>query len=283
VADAQLSDASIRMSGSGDVVVLDYRARLKIHVVRPDGTMVAASMAPDIAPVAEGEVVGGVDYAASGPVFWSTDATTAQSHAVPVPDDTRQLIQTDSGQLRAMTARSSHAWSDDGGTTWTERDGAVDRTLLSSIATSTDDTHVVVGGGDGATLFPFNQIRRLDADGTWSVTDVPGDPTAYVGMKAVLPDGRFVVAVEDWSDRGRPDQPLTGTPPGIYVSDGDDWSAYARVESGAPFGTPEPMQPMVTDIEVSDAGTLITAFGPDQTTAWTSTDLGVTWREMRVR
>lgn len=40
---------------------------------------------------------------------------------------------------------------------------------------------------------------------------------------------------------------------------------------------------MVTDLEVSDEGTLITAFGPDQTTGWTSTDLGVTWHEMRAR
>jgi hypothetical protein len=283
VADAPLSDASIRVSGNGDVVVLDYRATLKLHVIRTDGTQVAATMSTEAVPVAEGEVVGGVDYAGSRPIFWATDTTTAQAHAVPVPDDTRQLIQTDSGQLRAMTARSSHAWSDDGGETWTERGGAVDSTLLSSIVTSTDDTHVVVGGGDGATLAPFNQIRRLAGDGTWSVIDVPGNPTAYVGPQAVLPDGRFLVAVEDWSDRGRPDQPLEGTPPGIYVSDGDDWSAYSHVESGAPFETPEPMQPMVTDIEVSDAGTLITALGPDQTTAWTSTDLGVTWHEMRAR
>jgi hypothetical protein len=88
VADAPLSDASIRVSGNGDVVVLDYRATLKLHVFRTDGTQVAATMSTEAVPVAEGEVVGGVDYAGSRPIFWATDTTTAQAHAVPVPDDT---------------------------------------------------------------------------------------------------------------------------------------------------------------------------------------------------
>ena len=43
------------------------------------------------------------------------------------------------------------------------------------------------------------------------------------------------------------------------------------------------MQPYVTDIEVTVAGVVITALGPDQTTAWTSTDVGATWQEIPVR
>jgi hypothetical protein len=40
---------------------------------------------------------------------------------------------------------------------------------------------------------------------------------------------------------------------------------------------------MVVDIEVNAEGAVMTALGLDQTTAWTSTDLGVTWHEMRAR
>lgn len=109
------------------------------------------------------------------------------------------------------------------------------------------------------------------------------DPMAYVGPTAVLPDGHFVASIQSWSDNGLANEKPRGTPPGIYVSDGEDCAAYERVESGAPFETAERGQPNVLDIEVNADGALITAIGPDQTTAWTSRDLGATWLKMRVR
>ncbi|UUZ58069.1 hypothetical protein [Nocardioides sp. B-3] len=132
----------------------------------------------------------------------------------------------------------------------------------------------MVHGGDGATLFPFSEIRRLESDGDWSVVVPADDPMAYLGPTPVPADGRFVASVHLWSDNGPARQRPRGTPPGIYVSDGEDWSTYERIESGAPFETPVPFEPMVTDIDVTADGALITAIGPDQTTAWTSRDLG---------
>ncbi|WP_107705633.1 beta propeller repeat protein [Nocardioides allogilvus] len=283
LADATWHHAFVRLSAGGEVVVLDYQRGLSLDVVRADGSVLPVDMVKDVAPVARGEVVAGMVFRPARNRFWATDPATATAHLVPVPDGTHQLIQTDTGQLRAITSDSSYAWSDDGGATWNRHFDALDPHLLPGFVTSTDDRHVVVGGGDGATLFPFSQLRRLEDDGDWSVVEPVDDPMAYLGPTAVLPDGRFVASVQSWSDNGLAGEQPRGTPPGIYVSEGDDWSTYERIESGAPFRTAAPFEPMVTDIDVTADAALITAIGPDQTTAWTSDDLGATWREMRAR
>ena len=283
VADKTWTNALVRISAAGDAVVLDVERRLRVEVIRPDGSVAEADMAEDATPVAEGEVVGGVEYRRRTTIFWATDTTTMVAHPVPVPEDSHQLVQTEGGQLRVLRESGDYAWSDDGGASWNQSAGAVGRNLLPKLATSVDDTHVVVGGGDGATLFPFSEIRRLDRGDSWTVTEPVTDPMAYIGHAAVLPDGRFLVVVQAWGDDGRLDRPLKGTPPGIYVSDGEDWTTYTRVGSGAPFATPGRLEPMVSSISVSDDGVEITALGPEAKTAWTSDDLGVTWRERRVR
>ena len=282
VADKTWTNALVRISAAGDAVVLDVERRLRVEVIRPDGSVAEADMAEDATPVAEGEVVGGVEYRRRTTIFWATDTTTMVAHPVPVPEDSHQLVQTEGGQLRVLRESGDYAWSDDGGASWNQSAGAVGRNLLPKLATSVDDTHVVVGGGDGATLFPFSEIRRLDRGDSWTVTEPVTDPMAYIGHAAVLPDGRFLVSVELWSD-WRYQQPLKGTPPGLYVSDGDDWTSYERIEPGAPFDMPQAMQLLVAHISVAEDETVVTALGPEAKTAWTSDDLGVTWREMRVR
>lgn len=283
LADATWHHAFVRLSAGGEVVVLDYQRGLSLDVVRADGSVLPVDMVKDVAPVARGEVVAGMVFRPARNRFWATDPATATAHLVPVPDGTHELIQTDAGQLRALIERQSYAWSDDGGVTWSRVFDGLGRNFLTSFVASTDDTHVVVHGGDGATLFPFSEIRRLESDGDWSVVVPADDPMAYLGPTLVLADGRFVASVHLWSDNGLARQRPRGTPPGIYVSDGADWATYERVESGAPFVRPAGGQPNVTDIHVTPDGALITAIGPDQTTAWTSDDLGATWREMRAR
>lgn len=285
VADATWRNATVRLSDDGQAVVIDYRTRLRIDVVGPDGRVTPVERSDDVAPLAEGEVFGGVSHRRSETVFWATDAVGARAHPVPAPTGAYQLVQTDRGQLRALTVQQTYLWSDDGGATWQESSGAGEAhgPMLAGFVASADDTHVVVRGGDGATLFPFEQIRRLDSPDSWTVTEVSDDPMAYVGPTGFLPDGRFLASVQSWSDNNLPGKKLKGTPPGIYVSVGGDWSTYERIESGPPFDTPAVFQPMVTDIDVTADGALITAIGPDQTTAWTSRDRGATWLEMRVR
>lgn len=86
----------------------------------------------------------------------------------------------------------------------------------------------VVAGGDGATLFPFAKVARsTDGGGTWRTYDVSGVDrvTAYTSGQVVLPDGRMLVLLNQWSDdrNGHP----SDRPHGPYVSAGDDWSHYA--------------------------------------------------------
>jgi hypothetical protein len=155
--------------------------------------------------------------------------------------------------------------------------------LLQSFTTSVPDVHVVVGGSDGATLFPFGEIRQLDGQDSWSVTAVPDRPMAYVGFTAVLSDGRFLADVDAWSDNGRLGRRLKGTPPGLYVSDGDDWASYTRLELGEPFTEAAYNVPDVRYVDVAGDGTRLGAIGPDGRSWWTSTDLGATWTEQPVR
>jgi len=273
----------VRTSASGETLVVEWDERLDLTLAHPDGSTAEVRRTGLTAPVAPGEIVGGVAHDRRGATFFATDPARGVAHPIPVPEGTVQLLELPSGQLRVTTTQRTYAWSDDGGSSRQEVSGASDGTLLQSFVASTPDVHALTGGSDGATLFPFNQIRRMDSWDSWWVVDQPGDPLAYIGPAAVLPDGRFLASVQSWSDDGRLDQPLKGTPPGIYVSEGADWSAYERIDSGAPFETPARAQPMVVDIEVNAEGAVMTALGPDQTTAWTSTDLGVTWHEMRAR
>ena len=270
-------------SDTGSALVVVWDDRMTMTLIHPDGSLVDVRQDGPRGPVLPGEIVGGVDHTRRGTSFFATDPVTGIAHEILVPAGSAQVSQLPDGQLRVTTLRRTYAWSDDGGATWHEQAGASDGTLTQSFVASTPDTHVLVGGSDGATLFPFSQIRRLEGDGDWSVVVPVDDPMAYVGPTAVLPDGRFVASIQYWSDNGLASEQPKGTPPGIHVSVGDHWSTYERVESGAPFRRPRPFQPMVTDIDVTAEGTLVTAIGPDQTTAWTSGDLGATWREMRVR
>jgi hypothetical protein len=127
--------------------------------------------------------------------------------------------------------------------------------------------HVLVGGSDGATLFPFEQVRRRDDQDSWSVVDQPRGDLAHLGHAAVLPDGRLLIDVEDWHG---------DLPPGLYVSSGADWASYERVEAGAPFdGKPRAID--LVDLRVDEHGATLTAIGPDRTSAWVTEDSGVTW------
>lgn len=273
----------VRVDDEGRAVVVTWGSRLELTVVRPDGSLVDVRRTRDLAPVAPGEVVAGAVHGRGGTTFLATDPVRAVAHPVPVPRDSVQLLQLPSGQLRVTTLRRTYAWSADGGTTWHESAGASATTLLQSMATSAPDEHVLVGGSDGATLFPFEEVRALDSWDSWSVVRQRSGPRAYVGATAVLPDGRFLVDVDAWSDNGRSAGRLRGTPPGLYASDGSNWAAYSRLELGAPFTEPRFGAPDVRYVAVGDAVTTLGAIGPDGRSWFTSSDLGATWVEEQVR
>ncbi|KRF02997.1 hypothetical protein ASG88_06500 [Nocardioides sp. Soil777] len=273
----------VRVDAEGRALVVSWEERLGLAVVRPDGSVVDVRRTRDVAPVAPGEIVAGVVHGRGGASFLATDPVRAVAHPIPVPRDSVQVEQLPSGQLRATTLRRTYAWSDDGGATWHESAGASAATLLQSFATSTPDRHVLVGGSDGATLFPFEEVRTMDSVDSWSVVPQPAGPRAYVGATAVLPDGRFLVDVEGWSDNGRTGGRLRGTAPGLYVSDGSDWAAYSRLEQGTPFAEAAFGVPDVRYAAVDDGSTTLGAIGPDGRSWWTSTDLGGSWEAQPVR
>jgi hypothetical protein len=269
----------VSVDGQGNVLVASWQQRFAMALVRPDGSVVDVRRSRTESPVEAGEVVAGTSFGRRGATtYFATDPVSATAHAVPVPRDTQRLARVGTGQLRAITRHGTYAWSDDGGATWTESAGASD-TLLQSFVTSAPDLHVLVGGGDGATLFPFGEIRWIHEPDGWSVTAVPDRPRAYIGATAVLPDGRFLADVEAWSDAGSPSRRR----PGLHVSDGGDWASYTRLELGEPFAATHRGAPDVRHVDVTGARTSIGAIGPDGRSWWTSADLGATWTEQRAR
>lgn len=108
----------------------------------------------------------------------------------------------------------------------------------------------VLGGGDGATLFPFEKVSRFDGR-RWTAYDVPKvrGQRAYTGGGVVLPDGRLLVLLDHWSGdrRGRP----SATWHGLWASEGDDWTSYRPWRP--PF-SPRPVQPRFGSAVASLAG-----------------------------
>ena len=93
-------------------------------------------------------------------------------------------------------------------------------------------TEAVLGGGDGATLFPFEKTARsTDGGDTWTVVDVahPEGVMPYVEGGVVLPDSRLLTLVAHWSD-DRLHRP-SDRPHGLMVSAGDDWSRFTPLDA----------------------------------------------------
>ena len=104
--------------------------------------------------------------------------------------------------------------------------GVLGGLVTQPVATVGSTGEAMVGGGDGATLLPFEAAARRD--GTrwrrYAVPRVAGE-LAYVDGAVVLPDGRLLALLDHWSgDRG----PRASAPHhGLWISHGDDWGSYS--------------------------------------------------------
>jgi hypothetical protein len=167
------------------------------------------------------------------------------------------------------------------------RDGAAVPGLLPWRAGSLSPrVQAVVGGGDGATLFPFQQAARsTDGGATWTTYDVPkvDGARAYTSGQVVLADGRLLVLLNQWSDdrNGHP----SSRPHGFYVSAGDDWSHYTSImPTFLPALTPAPRgwSPLTSLVTSASNGGVVWTMTYDGL-VYASTDGARTFREIRVR
>ncbi len=130
-------------------------------------------------------------------------------------------------------------WTDDAGASWQRHPSSLDGLLLSPVDALAPGVLAVIGGSDGATLFPFEAFEKsTDAGTTWTSGDFPvfDAARAYSSGGAVLSDGRLLTVLGAFSD-DRPRRPAE-RPHGLYVSDGSDWTRMTPAD--ATFDPPLP-------------------------------------------
>lgn len=268
----------------------------QVFAVGADGTVTPAEPVGGPSPLGADELLIGPTYDNDGngaPTYWGVDPDAGTAHPLRVPDLASQVVQMPGGQLRAVDWVGDYSYSDSGGRGWTHVPGPDVRAgvaALRRIPIAPAGLHALIQGSDGATLYPLVAAHRLTDPTvpTWASYPGPTDPTAYIGGEVVLPDGRLVVAAVAWSDNNRS---RAGTPPGLYVSAGSDWSALSWVAPGAPFDTATARwDPTLLDATLIDpdapgggSGARLTVLGPDGREAYATTDLGATWTPVPAR
>lgn len=149
-------------------------------------------------------------------------------------------------------------------------------------------TRAQQGGHDGATLDPFERVVRSVDGGPWRRYDVPrtDGQQAYTSGQVVLPDGRLLVLLDQWSaDRRGHANPVWH---GLWVSAGDDWASYAPwhpAMAPIPAAGPQPWGPL------TGLGAAADPRRPDRGIVWVttvdrlyvSTDGARTFRELPAR
>lgn len=145
----------------------------------------------------------------------------------------RAIATSDGGATASYEPWSQRAW-----TAYADRSvvaapevpalaGLLQQPVTSMVAGGAEGIHVVVAGGDGATLMPFEAAARsTDHGGSWETYDVVlGDELGYQSGVVGLADGRLLVLLDHFSDEtlARPADRWHG----LWASDGTDWSSYA--------------------------------------------------------
>ena len=175
--------------------------------------------------------------------------------------------------------------TDDAGHTWEAVSNPfVDRLMQMPLVSLAPGVDAVAGGGDGATLFPFEQVARLRSpdDVTSFHLAKQAGAMGYTSGAVVLSDGRILTLLADWSDdRGR----LSDRHHGLWVSDGDNWASYTPVE---PVFSPPltPPAPKTTALRVLSASVDPDAVIWVQTwdyRVYVSTDDAASFQELRIR
>ncbi|KQZ75263.1 hypothetical protein [Nocardioides sp. Root151] len=262
----------VRSAGSGRFLAERWDPGATPFLLDADGTGTALVADDTEAPLSAGEVVAAV-HGSGVPIIGllAVDPGTGAAHPIPLPSGVATWQQ-DGERISFLDYNGPTArWTDDGGATWSSHPLDAENLLTQLVPSADPDRHAVVAGGDGATLFPFNVVHRWDGDGAVQRFDQSSSPQAYIAHQAVLPDGRLLIDVEDWSDGD--------APTGLHVSAGDDWTRFTPVRLGAPFDR-EPAQ--VLGIQAHHGVLTIDAVTADGA-VHRSTDAGATWQPLVVR
>jgi hypothetical protein len=147
-------------------------------------------------------------------------------------------------------------------------------------------TIAIAGGGDGATLFPFQRVvRSTDAGATWRRFDVPlfDGERGYSAGHVVATDGRLLVLLDHFSG-DRPHRP-SARHHGLWSSRGPDWASYRPVRVRlAPDQEPAPdgWSPVASLSASADPDPVLWVTTWDHR-AYVSTDQARSFQEVRVR
>jgi hypothetical protein len=254
-------------------------------VIALDGSLREVGTAPGRA-----SGTGPVVALGDGPPIWSViDLASATAHEIRPPEDgvpassSLQVARLDDGRLAAVTdardgSRARYHLSTDNGATWTG--GTLDAKPGALWMFTRGKGLSLIEGGDGATLFPFSAAQRIAGDTATRVAQ-PGSPRAYVDGAVVLADDRLLVSVEAWSDE-KPGGTAV-TPPGLYVSDGQDWSTFSRVVPEFSTSDPREIHLIATVLEDDTVSIYVTAPPGDDNAAYRSDDGGTSWQPVALR
>lgn len=214
--------------GNGRFVVGDLPGAL---IIDPDGTtrdVTVDETAPTI-PLLE-RLISSRTVSHGG---WAAlDPITAIAHPLNLPpgDGTAGLIQDRDGTIWGLAyeagASGSVVWSENGGVTWEQHPLPPEfrNKLVQQVPNAWPGSMAFVVGGDGATLFPFDQAyRSLDGGKTWDTIDIPGPDRPYVSWSLTQYDGSLLTLLDSWSDDRGAKHP-GAHPHGFYQSNGTDWS-----------------------------------------------------------
>lgn len=267
--------SGVATAGDGRFVVRESWEGRRLSVLDVDGGATPVVVDGEPAPLGGDEVPVVLDD--SGTSTLVAVAPDARAHPVPTPDGALEVVV----HAHRITVLSSVAtggfvyhWSDDGGASW-QQTGLGDGFLPMVARSAIGQSHAVLEGGDGATLFPLLAVQTASAadPATWTRTTIDrGERWPTVTGSWIDRDGKLRVLASFWEKRGN--RPVDA---GVWLVEG---SGLVQV----PTDHPDPAALADTGllhIEYVD-GPVLWARGTDDS-AWRSADDGATWERFATR
>ncbi len=174
-------------------------------------------------------------------------------------------------------------WTNDGGGSWNTKLFDVPRLLWSPATSLAPGVLAAVGGGDGATLQPFEMALRSDDLGeTWEKFELPkfDGQMAYESGLVVTSDGRLLALLTNFSDDTLDWE--ADRYHGLYASDGSDWSAFSPVDSSfTPVLNPAPPgESAVTELSATVGSEPLIRVRTWDDQVYVSTDRGASFHDL---